>query len=264
MPASTSPAYRAGFVSPWLARKDADWWIDELYDFAAALGATVVRTSLSRTVIDVNRDPSRRLALSRPGDDRALPDHDLRRRAALSRAARRRTRPRSPSGARVYFEPYHAALAAEIERLRDVHGASCSTMPIRSARASRACSRASCRMFNIGTNGGASCDPDLRRAVEARLRRASATAAVINGRFKGGWITRALRRARRGRARDPDGACLPRLYAEPERTGRRTTGRRPSTTLRRADARHARTTFWKRPAWTSRTYRHRERQPMTA
>ena len=45
-------------VSPWLARKDADWWIDRLYDFAAELGATIVRTALSRTVIDVNRDPS--------------------------------------------------------------------------------------------------------------------------------------------------------------------------------------------------------------
>ena len=31
-------------VSPWLARRDADWWIDRLYDFGAALGATVVRT----------------------------------------------------------------------------------------------------------------------------------------------------------------------------------------------------------------------------
>ena len=45
-------------VSPWLARKDADWGIDRLYDFAADLGATVVRTSISRTIIDVNRDPS--------------------------------------------------------------------------------------------------------------------------------------------------------------------------------------------------------------
>ena len=45
-------------VSPWLARKDADWRIERLYDFAADLGATVVRTSISRTVIDVNRDPS--------------------------------------------------------------------------------------------------------------------------------------------------------------------------------------------------------------
>ncbi|TIU81282.1 MAG: N-formylglutamate deformylase, partial [Mesorhizobium sp.] len=46
------------FVSPWLARRDTDWWIEQLYDFAADLGASVVRTSISRSVIDVNRDPS--------------------------------------------------------------------------------------------------------------------------------------------------------------------------------------------------------------
>src|ERR1700741_3329119 len=47
-----------GFVSPWLARRDADWWIDRLYDFAAGLGATTVRSRISRSIIDVNRDPS--------------------------------------------------------------------------------------------------------------------------------------------------------------------------------------------------------------
>ncbi len=46
------------FVSPWLARRDADWWIDRLYGFAAAMGATVVHTAISRSVIDANRDPS--------------------------------------------------------------------------------------------------------------------------------------------------------------------------------------------------------------
>ncbi len=48
----------ATLASSWLARKDADWWVDRLYDFAGDLGATVLRTRLSRTVIDVNRDPS--------------------------------------------------------------------------------------------------------------------------------------------------------------------------------------------------------------
>ena len=45
-------------VSPWLAQKDTDYWVDVLYDFAHEMGATTIRTSLSRTVIDVNRDPS--------------------------------------------------------------------------------------------------------------------------------------------------------------------------------------------------------------
>ena len=48
----------AQLTSSWLARKDADWWIHRLYDFASDLGATTVRTTVSRSVIDVNRDPS--------------------------------------------------------------------------------------------------------------------------------------------------------------------------------------------------------------
>ena len=48
----------AQLKSPWLARKDADWWIHRLYGFARELGATTVRTAISRSVIDVNRDPS--------------------------------------------------------------------------------------------------------------------------------------------------------------------------------------------------------------
>ena len=47
------------FRTPWLARRDTDWWVHCLYDFAGALGATTVRTEISRSVIDVNRDPAR-------------------------------------------------------------------------------------------------------------------------------------------------------------------------------------------------------------
>jgi formiminoglutamase len=64
-------------VSPWLARKDTDWHVERLYEFAQGLGATVLRTSISRTAIDVNRDPFRRLPVSGPGHHGALPDHNL-------------------------------------------------------------------------------------------------------------------------------------------------------------------------------------------
>ena len=40
------------------AMVDTDWWIERLYDFADQLDATVVRTTISRYVIDLNRDPS--------------------------------------------------------------------------------------------------------------------------------------------------------------------------------------------------------------
>ncbi|HYK24866.1 MAG TPA: N-formylglutamate amidohydrolase, partial [Steroidobacteraceae bacterium] len=111
----------ARLASRWLARKDADWWVHRLYGMARDLDATTVRTTISRTVIDVNRDPTG--ASLYPGlattelcplatfDGEPLyvaggkPD-------AAEIAARRER----------YFEPYHAALAAEIERLREEHG----------------------------------------------------------------------------------------------------------------------------------------------
>ena len=46
------------YHSPWLARRDADWWVHELYDFVRGMGATTVRSAVSRSVIDLNRDPS--------------------------------------------------------------------------------------------------------------------------------------------------------------------------------------------------------------
>ena len=37
------PEIEEGLQSTWLARRDADWWVDKLYSFAGDLGATVIR-----------------------------------------------------------------------------------------------------------------------------------------------------------------------------------------------------------------------------
>jgi formiminoglutamase len=182
------PEIEARLVSPWLARKDADWWIHQLYDFAKDLGATLVRTPVSRTVIDVNRDPSGASLypgqattelcptttfdgepLYRPGQEPDAAEID-RRRAA-------------------YFDPYHQTLAAELERLRARHD----RVVLYEAHSIR--SRiprlfdGELPNFNIGTNAGASCDADLADRVEAVCER-SDFSCVVNGRFKGGWTTR--------------------------------------------------------------------------
>lgn len=175
-------------VSPWLARLDTDWWIDRLYAFAGELDATVVRTRLSRTVIDVNRDPSG--ASLYPGqattelcpttsfdgeplyrDGQEPDDGEIgRRRAEL-------------------FDPYHAALAAELARLKAAHG----VVVLYDAHAIR--SRIP-RLFegelphlNIGTNDGRACAPALREAI-AGVCAAGRFSSVVDGRFKGGWTTR--------------------------------------------------------------------------
>jgi N-formylglutamate deformylase len=180
--------FDAGLVSPWLARKDADWWIDRLYDFAAALGATVLHTAISRTVIDVNRDPSGASLYPGQATTELCPTttfdgeplyRDGREPDAAAIAARRAA----------FFDPYHAALASEIERLRARH----KVIVLYDCHSIRSVIPrlfdGTLPEFNIGTNSGASCAPALAAEVE-RLCAATGRPHVVNGRFKGGYITR--------------------------------------------------------------------------
>jgi N-formylglutamate deformylase len=189
-------AYERGLVSPWLARKDADWWIDRLYDFAADLGATIVRTAISRTVIDVNRDPSgaslypgqatTELCPTTTFDGESLYEPGAA--PSASSIAERRAR---------FFDPYHATLQAEIERLRSRH----QRIVVYDCHSIRSVIprlfEGTLPHFNIGTNGGASCDGALSEEVEG-ICAASGLSAVVNGRFKGGYITRSLGRPEAG------------------------------------------------------------------
>ncbi|MGH1557540.1 N-formylglutamate deformylase [Caulobacter segnis] len=182
------PEIEARLVSPWLARKDADWWVDRLYAFAEGMGATMVRTAISRTVIDVNRDPSGASLYPGQATTELCPTttfdgEPLYRGGQVPDAAeieRRRI---------IYFEPYHAALRAEIDRLRVLHP----TVVLYEAHAIR--SRVprlfdgELPQFNLGTNSGLSCASALTAAVEAACD-ASGRSRVTNGRFKGGWTTR--------------------------------------------------------------------------
>ncbi len=171
--------------------EDTDWWIDRLYDFAAALGATIVRTSVSRYVIDANRDPTG--ASLYPGQttselcpttsfDGAPLYRDGKNPGAVEIAERKR----------LYHAPYHDALGAEIARLRRSHGRivlyDCHS--IRGTIPRLFPGRLP--VFNIGSNGGAACDPQVERIVAQVCSAASVEgySHVVNGRFKGGWITR--------------------------------------------------------------------------
>ena len=176
------------FVSPWLARRDADWHVERLYDFAGDLGATLVRSTVSRSVIDLNRDPSG--ASLYPGqattglcptetfDGEPLYRPDAEPDAAEIAARRER-----------WYAPYHAALGGEIARLRAAHPRvvvyDCHSIRSRVPRLFDGL----LPQFNIGTNAGAACDPALTAAIVGPCA-ASGLGHVVDGRFKGGWITR--------------------------------------------------------------------------
>lgn len=175
------------FRSPDLARRDADWWVDRLYGFARDLGATVIRTAVSRSVIDVNRDPSgaslypgqatTELCPTTTFDGEPLYDGDGPDEAEIIRRVDR------------WFVPYHATLAGEIARLRVRH----SKVVLYDAHSIRShvprLFDGELPVFNIGTFGGVSCSPALPAAVQ-EICAASGQSHVLNGRFKGGWTTR--------------------------------------------------------------------------
>ena len=219
------PDIEPRLASPWLARKDADWWVDLLYDFAAGLGATIIRTAISRTVIDVNRDPSGASLYPGQATTELCPTttfdgEPLYRQGAAPDAdeiARRRG---------LYFDPYHAALTAEIKRLRAIHG----RVVLYEAHSIRSLVPrlfdGPLPNFNIGTNSSASCDAALTTGVEACCD-ASAFSRVTNGRFKGGYTTRQYGRpsdgvhaiqmelACRGYMDDPAGPVAPDNWPAP-------------------------------------------------
>ncbi|QGP78043.1 N-formylglutamate deformylase [Sphingobium sp. CAP-1] len=183
------------FRSDWLARRDADWWVDDLYAFAGEMGATMIRTAISRSVIDLNRDPSGASLYPGQATTELCPtttfDGDPLYAGAhpdAAEIARRRAN---------WFDPYHAALAAEIARLRARHP----HIVLYDAHSIRShvprLFDGELPQFNIGTNGGASCDPALEAAV-ATLCAASGHSHVVNGRFRGGWTTRHHGRPDRG------------------------------------------------------------------
>jgi N-formylglutamate deformylase len=170
---------------------DTDWHVSRLYAFARdELGASMLVPRFSRYVVDLNRPPDD--ASLYPGQnttglcpvqcfsgeaiylDGQAPD-------AAEIAARRER----------YWRPYHEALAAELARLRDAHGRVV-LWEAHSIRGSDLPFLFDGRLpdLNLGTAAGASCSPALQAGLEARLAAQGRYDWVVNGRFKGGYITR--------------------------------------------------------------------------
>ena len=188
---------QADFVPRALAVEDADWHLDRLYNFLPSLGASVLKPRYARYVIDLNRPPddapmypgsaNTELCPTRffTGDALYKPGRAPR---GVERVARRST----------YWQPYHSALAQELARIRALHGYAL----LWDAHSIRShipwLFEGKLPDLNIGTAGGTSADASIADAVMGAavdaMARGSAVGPgvthVLNGRFKGGYITR--------------------------------------------------------------------------
>ncbi len=168
---------------------DTDWHVETLYAFAPKLGAGLFHATHSRYVADLNRDPDGVPLYPGADNTEVCPMksfHDaelwLPGRAPDAAASKRRVD--------AYWRPYHAALAAEIAAVKARHGF-CVLLDGHSIFSEVP------RFFagklpdlNLGTAGGRSCAPSLQERAARVLGAAAGFTHVVNGRFKGGYITR--------------------------------------------------------------------------
>ena len=167
------------------ALADTDWHIHRLYD-GLLEGVTTVRTPIHRYVIDANRAPDGESLYPGQNTTGLVPETDFDGRAIW------REPPSADDIARAraaFHAPYHAALAAEVARVRAAHGVAI-LYDCHSIR-SRIPFLFDGRLpdLNIGTDLGRTCAPAIEAAAVEEAE-ASAFTSVLNGRFRGGWTTR--------------------------------------------------------------------------
>jgi N-formylglutamate deformylase len=165
---------------------DTDWHLEKLYAFLGELGASVLVATHSRYVVDLNRPPDN--ANLYPGQDTTpLVPIDSFHKKPLYRKGSELAETEIAQRVETYWMPYHAKLAEELARLKekydyallwDAHSIF-SEVP---------------RFFpgkladlNLGTADGRSCGAGIG---EGLMKKVSGYGAVLNGRFKGGYITR--------------------------------------------------------------------------
>jgi len=176
---------------------DTDWHVEKLFARARDVGATLLVATHSRYVVDLNRDPTG--AALYPGADNTelCPTRTFADEAIYAEGG-------SPDAGEIAarrascFDPYHALLAAEIERVRARHGYAIllDGHSIRSVVPRFFAGRLS--DLNLGTADGASCAPAVQAAADLVLAGATAFTSVVNGRFKGGYVTRHYGQPARG------------------------------------------------------------------
>jgi N-formylglutamate deformylase len=193
---TTIPPHLSARMTPAaLQVADTDWHLPLVYDLEG-LDATILVATHSRLVIDLNRPPND--ANLYPGRDTTglVPIDTFRKEPVYvgdvpdeaETAARRQT----------YWAPYHQALAVELARLRrqhprvvlwDAHSIASELPRFFSGRLTD---------LNFGTAGGTSCAADLADAIVQPVRAQQSCSWVLDGRFKGGYITRRFGEPGRG------------------------------------------------------------------
>ncbi|MGO4436258.1 N-formylglutamate deformylase [Rhizobium sp. RAF56] len=167
---------------------DTDWHIHRLYD-GLLDDATTVRATFHRYVVDANRDPAGVSLYPGQNTTGLVPETDFDGKPIWKDGAAP-TQADIDARLRDFHAPYHAALAAEIERVKAIHGIAvlydCHSIRARIPFLFEG----KLPDFNIGTDNGVTCASAIEQAAVTATAAAEGYTSILNGRFKGGWTTR--------------------------------------------------------------------------
>jgi N-formylglutamate deformylase len=169
--------------------EDTDWFLDRLYAFVIDLGASLLVPTHSRYLIDLNRPRENAPMYAGQNNTELCPTRFFTGEPLYLEGL-------APDAAEIarrvhtHWQPYHDTLQDELSRLHAVHGHAVlfdahsikselpwlfdGTLP----------------HMNLGTVGGTSCAPALRDALAGVFAAQTRYTHVVDGRFKGGHITR--------------------------------------------------------------------------
>ena len=180
--------FAVGMSGAALVLQDTDWHLDRLYGFATGLGVSVLQAKVSRYVIDLNRPPGGESLYPGQTTTGLCPTETFRGEPLYGPGPAPDALQQTDRLAR-YWQPYHDALRSELDRLKAQHGAVLLWDAHSIARVLPRLFEGKLLDLNFGTADGRSCGPTIIDRVLAQARD-SQFSQVLNGRFKGGYITR--------------------------------------------------------------------------
>lgn len=193
-------AVEARMTEAALRLPDTDWHIPQLYDFLEEMGASVLQATHSRYFIDLNRNPDGRPLYPGVNGTELCPTTTFDE-EAVYKPGQVPTEAEVAERRELIWQAYHDRLATELSEMRERHGIALlwDAHSIRSEVP---------RFFegklpdlNFGTGEGLSASDslvDLLLSVARDAEESLGFTHVLNGRFKGGYITRYHGRPRTG------------------------------------------------------------------
>ena len=182
-------ALRSRYAERALDVEDTDWHLDEVYAFVRDMGASLLMPVHSRYVIDLNRPPENAPMYPGVNNTELCPTRFFTG-DALYRAGGGPDEAEVAVRCEQYWRPYHRALEAELARIQAAHG----HVVLFDAHSIKSelpwLFEGRLHDLNLGTADGTSCAPTLRAALAGVLASQSTYTHVVDGRFKGGHITR--------------------------------------------------------------------------